>query len=89
MNHRIFERTLRSLVFRGARLFECREILKLDGFIVHFSLDLDFAVSLRLVLNVLAESWYEIGSTQRDNYLTAEDIFRDGQTCPRVASNLV
>jgi hypothetical protein len=27
VNHRIFERTLRSLVFRGACLFECHEIL--------------------------------------------------------------
>ncbi|ETW78288.1 hypothetical protein HETIRDRAFT_55694, partial [Heterobasidion irregulare TC 32-1] len=27
VNHRIFERTLRPLVFRRARLFECREIL--------------------------------------------------------------
>ena len=25
MNHRIFERTLRPLVFRGAHPFECRE----------------------------------------------------------------
>ena len=46
-------------------------------------------MSLRLVLKALAESWYGIGSTQRDNYLTAEDIFRDGQTYPRIASNLV
>ena len=28
MNHRIFERTLRPLAFRGAHPFECREILK-------------------------------------------------------------
>ena len=27
MNHRIFERTLRSLVFRGACLFECLEVI--------------------------------------------------------------
>ena len=27
MNHRIFERTLRSLVFRGACPFECREVI--------------------------------------------------------------
>ncbi len=32
MNHRIFERTLRPLVFRGARPFECREYLNLLGF---------------------------------------------------------
>ena len=28
MNHRIFERTLRPLAFRGAHPFECREIIK-------------------------------------------------------------
>ena len=27
MNHRIFERTLHPLAFRGVRLFECREFL--------------------------------------------------------------
>jgi hypothetical protein len=32
VNHRIFERTLRSLVFRGACLFECHEIINLSGF---------------------------------------------------------
>ena len=32
MNHRIFERTLRSLVFRGACLFECHVILNLQAF---------------------------------------------------------
>ena len=33
MNHRIFERTLRLLVFRGARLFEYREILNPAPFV--------------------------------------------------------
>jgi uncharacterized membrane protein (DUF4010 family) len=28
VNHRIFERTLRPLAFRGAHPFECREIIK-------------------------------------------------------------
>jgi hypothetical protein len=28
VNHRIFERTLRPLAFRGAHPFECREIFK-------------------------------------------------------------
>ena len=32
MNHRIFERTLRSLVFRGACLFECHGIINLHHF---------------------------------------------------------
>jgi hypothetical protein len=32
VNHRIFERTLRPLVFRGAHPFECRENLNLFGF---------------------------------------------------------
>jgi hypothetical protein len=45
VNHRIFERILRSLVFRGACLFECRELpqpLPLRG----AGLDLDAAASL-------------------------------------------
>jgi hypothetical protein len=32
VNHRIFERTLRPLAFRGAHPFECREILKTPSF---------------------------------------------------------
>jgi hypothetical protein len=32
VNHRIFERTLRSLVFRGACLFECHEIINCFDF---------------------------------------------------------
>ena len=57
MNHRIFERTLRSLVFRGARLFECREALKLVALLSTVGLDMDFAAFLRerLVLNALAD----------------------------------
>ena len=34
MNHRIFERTLRLLVFREACLFECHLILNLKSFFV-------------------------------------------------------
>ena len=73
MNHRIFERTLHSLVFRRVRLFEYREILKLDSFIVCLSLDLDFAVSLwiseRLVLKVLADPCFVgLVLTQRDKF---------------------
>ena len=56
MNHRIFERTLRSLVFRGARLFECHGILNLHNFFVIEGLDLEVVLALvsRLLLNVLA-----------------------------------
>jgi hypothetical protein len=32
VNHRIFERTLRPLAFRGAHPFECREIIKTFSF---------------------------------------------------------
>jgi hypothetical protein len=60
VNHRIFERILRPLVFRGAHPFECREILKpswfldQDGFGLwrHFA---GFAKS-QLLLNTLVGS---------------------------------
>ena len=57
MNHRIFERTLRSLVFRGACLFECHEILNPLCFCeLQGGLDLGDCVGLvgRLPLNALA-----------------------------------
>ena len=56
MNHRIFERTLRSLVFRGARLFECRETLKLDALVSSAWL-LDSAVSLSGTAGLKCISW--------------------------------
>ena len=39
MNHRIFERTLRSLVFRGACLFECLEIINPLRFLIGVALE--------------------------------------------------
>ena len=64
MNHRIFERTLRPLVFRGAHPFECRENLNLLGFLLDTEGGLDFGglcwrLSLfesQLLLNELAGS---------------------------------
>jgi hypothetical protein len=43
----------------------------------------------RLALNALADPRDDIGSTQRDNNLTAEDIFRDGQFSFGLLSNPV
>ncbi len=40
MNHRIFERTLRLLVFRKACLFECHETSIPSGFLPGVDLDL-------------------------------------------------
>jgi len=40
VNHRIFERTLRLLVFREACLFECHETSILHGLVTGLDLDL-------------------------------------------------
>ena len=60
MNHRIFERTLRPLVFRGAHPFERREILNLLGFFWRlkeaWTLEAFAGVSRQLLLNELAWS---------------------------------
>jgi hypothetical protein len=60
VNHRIFERTLRPLAFRGAHPFECREILKPSWFLDQDGFGLwrcfaGFAKS-RLLLNALVGS---------------------------------
>ena len=49
MNHRIFERTLRPLAFRGAHPFECREILKT------FFLEKDFGLGGFLLVSHRSE----------------------------------
>lgn len=60
MNHRIFERTLRPLVFRGAHPFECRENLNLLGFFwgpkQAWTLEAFAGTSRQLLLNELAGS---------------------------------
>ena len=60
MNHRIFERTLRPLAFRGAHPFECREILKPTWFLDQegFGFWRDFAdlKKSQLLLNALVGS---------------------------------
>ena len=68
MNHRIFDRTLRSPVFRGACLFECREILNLQTLAVLQAWIWRLAGFYgRLLLKALARS-LRIGS-RCDNYL--------------------
>jgi hypothetical protein len=61
VNHRIFERTLHPLVFRGVRLFECREFLHSAVFFWKALLELGFGGFLRgpldpLPLNALVEA---------------------------------
>jgi hypothetical protein len=60
VNHRIFERTLRPLVFRGAHPFECRENLNLLGFFwtpkEAWTLEAFAGVSRQLLSNELAGS---------------------------------
>lgn len=58
MNHRIFERTLRSLVFRGACLFEYHGILNLQYFF------LKGVVRLGLGGFVLVLFYYGVGSSE-------------------------
>ena len=58
MNQRIFERTLRSLVFRGACLFECHGILNPHILVMLVRLGLGGLLARRgrLLLNALA--WF-------------------------------
>ena len=59
MNHRIFERTLHPLVFRGVHPFECRDILNLLGFLIGKAWNLEVSAGLsrsQLLLNGLVGS---------------------------------
>ena len=72
MNHRIFERTLRPLVFRRACLFECHYILNFNNFLYYWSLDVEVFCAgisdVRLLSNVLVEP-VQLGYPWCDNYL--------------------
>ena len=94
MNHRVFERTLRSLVFRGARLFECHEICQAwDGlFCLSISLGcwaLPCPLLGRLALKALADPCVALVRLSVIIYLIAEDIFQDGQSSFGLLLNLV
>lgn len=72
MNHRIFERTLRPLAFRGAHPFECREILKTLFYLKDFGLGglmLAFAFESELLSNELVGSALPILDVIRSFYV--------------------
>ncbi len=76
MNHRIFERTLHSLVFRRVCLFECHETLN-PPFCNEIGAGLDYGCLPALLVGsaeIYELSQFEIdGLTRRNNYL-AEDV---------------
>ena len=86
MNHRVFERTLRSLVFRGAHLFECYNIVKLgDAFVSKVIIRLVYwalpypANGIGLALKILADLCgigFMLGVITSQ---ITEDILRDGR----------
>jgi hypothetical protein len=78
VNHRIFERILRSLVFRGACLFECREYSQFQSFCLKLDLDVVVVFTLRLVLNALAIC---LDHTQCDKYMHCYNQVMTASNC--------